>query len=103
MIETPKNPSVNFLLNKRGFNIMIDVLTFNIHNDMVSKKQRENARELKEMLLKYCIPYKDNNKEVSIVEVNIYPKESADLITQFVDIFDDIKVKDDYTKYLKRH
>ena len=70
-----------------------------------SKKSQDlqRARELKEMLLKYAIPQKDENGGISIIDIALFQKEASELIVLLLSAFDILlKEDEDYTKRMKR-
>ena len=103
MIEHYKKPSVKFIVNKGNFNKLLAILDFQEKN-IVTERWKERARELKEMLLKYAIPQKDENGEISIIDIALFQKEASELIVLLLSAFDILlKEHEDYTKRMKRH
>ena len=85
MIEnTNKEPSVKFLVNKDNFNKLLEVLTFQEKN-IVTNHWKNKVKELKEILLKYSIPQKDETGEISLISG-----------------FDNLKVENNYTELIKK-
>lgn len=101
MIEHYKNPSVKFIVNKGNFNKLMGILTFQEEN-IVTQEWKENATKLKELLLRYSIPQKDEEGEISIIDIALFQKEAAELIVLLLSALDRVKVDEDYTKRMKR-
>lgn len=102
MIEYYKKPSVKFIVNKGNFNKLMGILTFQEEN-IVTEEWKEKARNLKDLLLKYSIPQKDEEGEISIIDIGLFQKEAAELIVLLLSAFDNILLKEeDYTKKMKR-
>ena len=102
MIEYYKKPSVKFIVNKGNFNKLMGILTFQEEN-IVTEEWKEKARNLKDLLLKYSIPQKDEEGEVSIIDIGLFQKEAAELIVLLLSAFDNILLEEeDYTKKMKR-
>ena len=99
MIEHYKKPSVKFIVNKGNFNKLLAILDFQEKN-IVTERWKERA---KEMLLKYAIPQKDENGEISIIDIALFQKEASELIVLLLSAFDILlKEDEDYTKRMKR-
>ena len=102
MIEYYKKPSVKFIVNKGNFNKLMTILTFQEGN-IVTKEWKEKANNLKKTLLKYSIPEKDEEGEVSIIDISLFQNEAAELIVLLISAFDNImKTDEDYTKKMKK-
>ncbi len=102
MIEYYKKPSVKFIVNKGNFNKLMGILTFQEEN-IVTKEWKEKAKNLKDLLLKYSIPQKDEEGEISIIDIGLFQKEAAELIVLLLSAFDNILLEEeDYTKKMKR-
>jgi hypothetical protein len=102
VIENPnREPSVKFIVNKGNFNKLLEVLTFQEKN-IITKSWKEKAENIKEVLLKYSIPRKDENDEISIIDISLYPKEASELIVLLISGFDNLQVDEDYTKLIKK-
>ena len=101
MIEHYKKPSVKFIVNKGNFNKIMEILTFQEEN-IVTKTWKENATKLKELLLKYSIPQKDEDGEVAIIDISLFQNEAAELIVLLLSALDRLEVQEDYTKKMKR-
>lgn len=102
MIEYYKKPSVKFIVNKGNFNKLMGILTFQEEN-IVTEEWKEKARNLKNLLLKYSIPQKDEEGEISIIDIGLFQKEAAELIVLLLSAFDNILLEEeDYTKKMKR-
>ncbi len=102
MIEHYKKPSVKFVVNKGNFNKLMSILNFQEGN-LVSEEWKEKAKELKELLLKYSIPQKDEDEEIAIIDIALFQNEASELIVLLLSAFDVLLQEDeDYTKKLKR-
>lgn len=102
MIEHYKKPSVKFIVNKGNFNKLMSILTFQEEN-IVTEHWKQKASKLKELLLRYSIPQKDEEGEISIIDIGLFQKEAAELIVLLLSAFDNIlQVEEDYTKEMKR-
>ncbi|MCI8272687.1 MAG: hypothetical protein HFJ55_01215 [Clostridia bacterium] len=102
MIEHYKKPSVKFIVNKGNFNKLMSILTFQEEN-IVTEEWKQRASNLKDLLLRYSIPQKDEEGEISIIDIGLFQKEAAELIVLLLSAFDNIlQVEEDYTKKMKR-
>lgn len=102
MIEHYKKPSVKFIVNKGNFNKLMALLAFQEEN-IVTEEWKEKAKNLKDLLLRYSIPQKDEEGEISIIDIGLFQKEAAELIVLLLSAFDNVlKVDEDYTKKMKR-
>ncbi len=101
MIEYYKKPSVKFIVNKGNFNKLMGILEFQKEN-IVSEEWKENANKLQELLLKYSIPQKDEEGEVSIIDIALFQQEASELIILLLSALDRVQVNEDYTKKMKR-
>lgn len=101
MIEYYKKPSVKFIVNKGNFNKLMEILTFQEKN-IVTESWKEKASKLKELLLKYSIPQKNEDGDVSIIDISLFQKEAAELIVLLISAFECLSVDEDYTKLMKR-
>ena len=102
MIEHYKKPSVKFIVNKGNFNKLMSILTFQEEN-IVTEEWKEKAKNLQDLLLRYSIPQKDEEGEISIIDIGLFQKEAAELIVLLLSAFDNIlQVEEDYTKKMKR-
>ena len=102
MIEYYKKPSVKFIVNKGNFNKLMRILTFQEEN-IVTKDWKEKAKNLKDLLLKYSIPQKDEEGEIAIIDIGLFQNEAAELIVLLLSAFDNILLEEeDYTKRMKR-
>ena len=102
MIEHYKKPSVKFIVNKGNFNKLMALLAFKEEN-IVTEEWKEKARNLQDLLLRYSIPQKDEEGEISIIDIGLFQKEAAELIVLLLSAFDNVlKVDEDYTRKMKR-
>ena len=103
MIEHYKKPSVKFIVNKGNFNKLMALLAFQEEN-IVTEEWKEKAKNLQDLLLRYSIPQKDEEGEISIIDIGLFQKEAAELIVLLLSAFDNVlKVDEDYTRKMKRH
>lgn len=102
MIEHYKKPSVKFIVNKGNFNKLMTLLAFQEEN-IITEEWKEKAENLQDLLLRYSIPQKDENGEISIIDIGLFQKEAAELIVLLLSAFDNIlKSDEDYTIRMKR-
>ena len=102
MIEHYKKPSVKFIVNKGNFNKLMALLAFQEEN-IVTEEWKEEAKNLQDLLLRYSIPQKDEEGEISIIDIGLFQKEAAELIVLLLSAFDNVlKVDEDYTRKMKR-
>lgn len=102
MIEYYKKPSVKFIVNKGNFNKLMGILTFQEEN-IVTKEWKAKTKNLKDLLLKYSIPQKDEEGEISIIDIGLFQKEAAELIVLLLSAFDNILLESkDYTKKMRK-
>lgn len=101
MIEYYKKPSVKFIVNKGNFNKLMGILEFQKEN-IVSEEWKESANKLQELLLKYSIPQKDEEGEVSIIDIALFQQEASELILLLLSALDRVQVNEDYTEKMKR-
>ena len=102
MIEHYKKPSVKFIVNKGNFNKLMSILTFQEEN-IVTEEWKQRASNLQDLLLRYSIPQKDEEGEISIIDIGLFQKEAAELIVLLLSAFDNVlKVDEDYTRKMKR-
>lgn len=101
MIQHYKKPSVKFIVNKGNFNKLMAILSFQEEN-IVTESWKERASNLKDLLLKYPIPQKDEDGDVSIIDIALYPNEASELIVLLLSALDALEVEKDYTELMKR-
>ena len=101
MIEHYKKPSVKFIVNKGNFNKLMTVLSFQEEN-IVTEDWKEKVTNLKDLLLRYSIPQKDEDGDVAIIDIGLYPKEASELIVLLLSAFQALEVDRDYTLLNKR-
>ena len=102
MIEHYKKPSVKFIVNKGNFNKLMALLAFQEEN-IVTEEWKEKAKNLQDLLLRYSIPQKYEEGEISIIDIGLFQKEAAELIVLLLSAFDNVlKVDEDYTRKMKR-
>lgn len=101
MIEYYKKPSVKFIVNKGNFNKLMGILEFQKEN-IVNEAWKESANKLQELLLKYSIPQKDEEGEVSIIDIALFQQEASELIVLLLSALDRVQVSEDYTEKMRR-
>ena len=101
MIEHYKKPSVKFLVNKGNYNKLMEILSFQEEN-IVTEDWKEKATNLKDLLLIYPIPQKDEDGDIAIIDIALYPKEASELLVLLISAFGNIEVEQDYTEMMKR-
>ena len=101
MIEYYKKPSVKFIVNKGNFNKLMGILEFQKEN-IVSEEWKEKANKIQELLLQYSIPQKDEEEEVSIIDIALFQQETSELIVLLLSALDRVQVNEDYTEKMKR-
>lgn len=101
MIEYYKKPSVKFIVNKGNFNKLMGILEFQKEN-IVSEEWKEKANKMQELLLQYSIPQKDEEGEVSIIDIALFQQEASELIVLLLSALDRVQVNEDYTEKMKR-
>lgn len=101
MIEYYKKPSVTFVTNKGNFNKLIAILAYQEEN-IITEEWKEKAKKLQDLLLRYSIPQKNEDGEISIIDIGLFQKEAAELIVLLLSAFDILQVDEDYTKKMKR-
>lgn len=101
MIEHYKKPSVKFIVNKGNFNKLMALLAFQEEN-IVTEEWKEKAKNLQDLLLRYSISKKDEDGEISIIDIGLFQKEAAELIVLLLSALDRVQVDEDYTKKMKR-
>lgn len=101
MIEYYKKPSVKFIVNKGNFNKLMGILEFQKEN-IVNEEWKESANKLQELLLKYSIPQKDEEGEVSIIDIALFQQEASELIVLLLSALDRVEVSEDYTEKMRR-
>lgn len=101
MIEHYKKPSVKFLVNKGNYNKLMEILSFQEEN-IVTEDWKEKATNLKDLLLRYSIPQKDEDGDIAIIDIALYPKEASELLVLLISAFGNIEVEQDYTEMMKR-
>ncbi len=101
MIEYYKKPTVKFIVNKCNFNKLMGILTFQEEN-IITQEWKESATKLKELLLRYSLPQKDEEGEISIIDIALFQKEAAEMIVLLLSALDRVQIDEDYTKLMKR-
>ena len=101
MVEYYKKPEVKYTINRDGFNSLLELLTLQEEN-IESDYWVDVVKRLKETLFKYARPSKDENGEVAIIDIAMYPKEAAWLIELLISALGRLETEKDYTGYIKR-
>lgn len=102
MIEHYKKPSVKFVVNKGNFNKLMSVLSFQEEN-IITEEWKEKVKNMKDTLLRYSIPQKDENGEIAIIDIALFNNEASELIILLISAFDVLlKEEKDYTNKIKR-
>ena len=76
-----KKPPLRLFIDTKQFNLLLLILRVNELDE--DKTIQEKAIKLKNKLLKYSIPFEDDNKDKKI-EVGFYSSEIIELILQFL-------------------
>ena len=69
---------------------------------IVNEEWKESANKLQELLLKYSIPQKDEEGEVSIIDIALFQQEASELIVLLLSALDRVQVSEDYTEKMRR-
>ena len=102
MIEHYKKPSVKFIVNRGNFNKLMGVLSFQEEN-IITEEWKEKVKNIKDILLRYSIPQKDENGEIAIIDIALFNNEASELIILLISAFDVLlKEEEDYTNKIKR-
>lgn len=101
MIEHYKNPTVKFIVNKGNYNKLMTLLSFQEEN-IVTQDWKEKVINLKDLLLRYPIPQKDEHGDIAIIDIALYPKEASELIVLLLSAFQVLEADQDYTQLMKR-
>lgn len=102
MIEHYKKPSVKFVVNRGNFNKLMSVLSFQEEN-IITEEWKEKVKNIKDTLLRYSIPQKDENGEIAIIDIALFNNEASELIILLISAFDVLlKEEEDYTNKIKR-
>ena len=101
MIHHYKNPSIKFIVNKGNFNKLLGILSFQEEN-IITEEWKEKVANLKDLLLKYSIPQKDEDGDIAIIDIALYPNEASELIVLLLSAFEALEVDEDYTQFMKR-
>ena len=101
MIERVTNPSVKFMVNKQNYNKLMTILSFQEEN-IVTEEWKEKVKKIKTLLLMYPIPQRDEDGDVAIIDIALYPKEASELIVLLISAFEVLEADKDYTELMKR-
>lgn len=80
---TSRKPKVCILIDKLGFNYLLQGLEYNAANKYANEKIIDEADFLIEKIKKYSRLYIDNDKE-ECADVRFFENEAARLILQFI-------------------
>lgn len=102
MIEHYKKPSVKFVVNRANFNKLMSILSFQEEN-IITEEWKEKVKNIKDTLLRYSIPQKDENGDVAIIDIALFNNEASQLIVLLISAFDVLlQEEEDYTSKMKR-
>ena len=101
MIQQYRKPSVKFIVNKGNFNKLMTLLSYQEEN-IVTNDWKEKATDLKDLLLRYSMPQKDEEGEIAIIDISLYPNEASNLIVLLLSAFNILEADMDYTELMKR-
>ena len=91
-------PSVKLTLGKELFNLLINVLDFNMKLEVEGDFSMV-AEKLKNKLLKYSVPRK-NEENIDFVDVRFFPNEAGNMIEQLLLRIDKKEMKEDFFSLL---
>lgn len=93
-----KRPPVNLKLSIKEYNLLLTILKSNelLDNESIV----EDAKQLKEKLLKYSVPHTDNETNKEYINIGFYSKEATNMMTQFLVFNNDEIIDKDYYKVL---
>lgn len=98
-----KTPPIKLTLDESFYNLLIETLQKNESIEIDSTG--EKAIKLKEKLLKYSVPYTDEETNKNIVRLAFFPSEASNLIDQlliFTAVNVDLELNTDYYSVLKK-
>lgn len=95
MAHQTRIPSVKLTLDKDLFNQLINILDYNNKLNVDTENFSMIANKLKEKLLKYSVPRK-NDEDVEFVDVRFFPNEASDMIWQLLLRADKNELVEDY-------
>ena len=78
-----RTPAIKLTIDKSLFNKLIGILDFNIKLQLEDENFSEIAKKLKEKLMTYSVPRKDEN-EIEFVDVRFFPNEASNMIWQLL-------------------
>jgi len=101
MAHPDRKPPVALEVDRDFFNVLIQVL---VQNEKVTVDDTHKiAKELKEKLLRYSVPYMDRErggKYYDMVSIRFFPKEASEMLWQLALGYIEIKPKADYYSVL---
>lgn len=75
-----KRPPIKIKLSVKKFNLLVSILKYNEQKNI---RNDNNSKKLREKLLHYSIPFKDeNNKE--LIEVGLFISEVSSIINELL-------------------
>lgn len=94
MAYQDRTPPVGINVDKEFFNILIQIL---VNNEKVKVDDTHKyAKELKEKLLKFSVPYSDEKDKKEMVRVRFYPNEASEMLWQLALGYVKLKPEADY-------
>jgi len=101
MGHSDRKPPVALEVDKSFFNVLIQVLVQN--EEIKVDDTHERAKELKDKLLRYSIPYPDKErggKYYDMVSIRFFPREASEMLWQLALGYIEIEPKADYYSVL---
>ena len=96
MAHTKRTPPIKVIVSVGLYNTLIEILSKNeIYDEL---EICDSAKRLKEKLLRYSIPFKDNGKEK--VEVQFFVNEADDIIYHLLLNLKEVETSLDYYSVL---
>lgn len=77
-----REPSVKINMDKTVFNVLVDILNYNSQIELPESDFADDAKRLKEKLLRYSVPKIEEDREY--VDVRFFPREASDVIWQLL-------------------
>ncbi len=77
-----REPSVKINMDKTVFNVLVDILNYNSQIELPESGFADDAKRLKEKLLRYSVPKIEEDREY--VDVRFFPREASDIIWQLL-------------------
>ena len=93
-----RKPLIKIKMDIRSFNFLLEILS--IHSEKEDDMDiTVKASKLKEELLRYSIPFKNEENKI-LINIRFYPDEAEDLIYILFNSIDEFEVSTDYYKVL---